>query len=83
MKTIIGLLGIVASIIVGIYVGGWVMLAGGIIGLIKAFMALLGGKILASLIAWSVIKIVFASITGYIAFAVLFLPSWALVASDK
>jgi hypothetical protein len=82
MKTILGIIGIIASIIVGLYVGLWVMFIGGIIGLCKAIMALVGGKLLVGLIGWSVVKIMLASFVGYISFAVLFLPSYALVANS-
>jgi hypothetical protein len=83
MKTIIGILGIIASIVLGVYVGGWLMLAGGVIGLVKAMLALLGGKVLTGLISWSIIKILFSGLAGYLSFALLFLPSWALTFSGK
>lgn len=79
MKTILGLIGIVASILIGLYVGVWVMFVGGIVGFAKVLMGLLAGKLLVATLATSVIKVLFAGIAGYISFAFVFLPSYALV----
>jgi hypothetical protein len=83
MKTIVGIIGMIAGIFLGLYVGFWVCLAGGIIGLCHAFVALVAGKVLGTLIALSVVKIAGAGFLGWLSFAVLFLPSWALVVSDN
>ncbi|MER2007153.1 MAG: hypothetical protein ABS939_06835 [Psychrobacillus sp.] len=83
MGKIVGIFGIIASILVGLYVGVWLMFIGGIVGCVTAVGALLTGKVLGSLIAISVLKIIFSTIVGWISFAILFLPSWALVMSNE
>lgn len=83
MKIILGILGVIASIIVGLYVGVYVMFIGGIVGIFTAIGALITGKILVGLVAISVIKIMLSALLGWISFAVLFLPSWLMIMSGK
>lgn len=83
MKQLLGLLGIIVGIILGVYVGVWVCFIGGILGLVTSVVALFGGHILGGLIGWSIVKIIFAGLFGWISGAVIVLPSWALMVSGK
>lgn len=82
-KLILGILGVIAGIVLGVYVGLWLCFIGGIIGIAKVVMALLAGKLLVGTLAWSVFKIVIAGIAGWISASILILPSWAMIASAK
>lgn len=83
MKLILGILGIIAGIIVGAYVGLWVCFIGGIAGLLHVVGGLIAGKMLVGTLVASVLKIMFAGLAGWIAGAVLILPSWAMIVSGK
>lgn len=83
MKTFIGIIGIILGIALGLYVGVWLCLAGGIIGLVNAVIALIGGQVLAGLIGWSIVKIMFAGLAGWLSASVIILPSYALIVSDN
>lgn len=83
MKTLLGVLGVIAGIILGLYVGVWVCFIGGILGLLTSLIALVGGQLLTGLIGWSIIKIIFAGIAGYLSAVVVILPSLALMGSKK
>jgi hypothetical protein len=81
MRYILGIIGVLASIAVGLYVGVWVMFVGGVVGIAKVILGLLAGKLLVGTLALSVIKVLFAGIVGYIAGAFLLIPSLALLHS--
>lgn len=84
MKTILGLLGIIVGIVLGVYVGIWLMFIGGILGLVTAGSALLtGGGVMTGLIGWSILKIMFAGLIGYLSGAVIVFPSYVLMMSDN
>jgi hypothetical protein len=83
MKKLLGALGIIVGIILGVYVGVWVCLVGGIIGLITSLVALFSGKILVGLIGWSIVKIIFAGLFGWISGMVIVVPSYKLATSGK
>lgn len=68
MKKIIGILFIIASIALGVYVGFWIMFVGGIMGIANAWDM---GTLSASLIGWNIVKIISASFIGYGIFTVL------------
>jgi hypothetical protein len=83
MRTVIGIFGIIAGIALGVYVGLWVCFVGGIIGLIEAVSLLVkNGVINASLIAWSIVKIMCAGLSGYISAFLVIFPSWALLSNS-
>ncbi len=79
MKPLIGLILIIAGIILGIYVGLYLCFIGGIIGLIEAVRA---PELLASKVAWSIAKIVFASFLGWLSAFVLIFPGWYIFKED-
>jgi hypothetical protein len=81
MRTLLGVVGIIAGVVLGLFVGVYVCFIGGILGLITAFLALLGGHILTGVIVLSIVKIMFAGLLGWISGAVLILPSWTMIVS--
>ena len=84
MRITLGIIGILAGIALGIYVGIYICLVGGITGLITVVTtATAGGGISASLIAWSVVKIMFAGAAGLISAYALILPSFAMLGSSN
>jgi len=74
---LLGLLMIVGGICLGLYVGGYLMLVGGVIQVIE------GAKndIDALMIAWGVGKVVLASFVGTITAFVLVIPGMAFLSS--
>ena len=84
MQKLLGVLGILAGVIFGIYIGLWLFFIGGIMGLITATVTLIsGGGILAGLIAVSIIKIMLAGLAGYLSAFVIIFPSYVLLKSGK
>ena len=76
MKTIIGLIGMLAAIALGVYVGLWVCFIGGIVGLVSAVQIILAGQdIPGALIGWSIVKVMFAGLFGYLSAVIVFIPS--------
>ena len=61
MKTVIAVLLVIAGVIGGLYVGGWLMFIQSIIGVCNAFDA---HTLTGTLIGWAVIKCLFASFVG-------------------
>lgn len=83
MKTVLGVIGIIAGIALGLYVGLWVCFIGGVLGIIGAIEVLVvSGTILYSVIGISIIKILLASFAGWVSAFVLILPSFALLQYD-
>ena len=63
MKKIISIGIVILGIVLGLYLGLWVMFVGGILGIAQAVDT---GTITAMIVAWNLIKIVLASFVGYI-----------------
>lgn len=61
MKLIFGILLVVLGIALGIYVGVWLMFVGGIVQIVKSIQA---GIPDATVIAWGIVKIIFAGVVG-------------------
>jgi len=61
VKTVIAVLLVIAGVIGGLYVGGWLMFIQSIIGVCNAFDA---HTLTGTLIGWAVIKCLFASFVG-------------------
>lgn len=76
MKSIIGLLLVAAGIVLGLYVGVWLMFIGGIVQIIQAVKA---PEIVAMTVAIGVAKIVFAGISGGLSAIVLILPGYSML----
>lgn len=71
MRRLLGLLLIIASILLGLYVGIYMMVIGGIFAIINFIK---GGLNYLELYAWGILKIMFCSIIGTIDFYVLLVP---------
>lgn len=76
MKSILGILLIVAGVIGGLYVGGWLMFIQSIIGACKAFDA---HTLTGVIIGWTIIKCMFASFVGYVVFCIGYIPGMFLL----
>ena len=76
MKAIIGVMLILAGIALGLYLGVWVCFIGGIVDIIDQIKA---PELSAMAVAWGVVKIVFASLVGWLAALILILPGWGMV----
>ncbi|MGD6992136.1 hypothetical protein [Sutcliffiella horikoshii] len=79
MKGIIGIVGMIFGIALGVYVGLWVCFIGGIVGLVTAVQTILAGNdIPGTLIGWSIVKMVFAGLLGYLSAMIVFIPSFKM-----
>lgn len=67
MKDIIGIFLWVVGILLGLYVGVYVMFIGGILGIASAIDT---GTLSGYIIAVNIIKIIFSSLAGYLSFLV-------------
>lgn len=76
LKEIIGVIMIIAGIIFGLYVGGWLFLVGGIVDLIEAIKATSTD---AMEIAIGIVKILCAKLVGGLSFYLLAVPGYALL----
>lgn len=63
------------AVIMAIYVGVFLMLGGGIVGVVSFFTAGATGAVL----GWSLVKILFAGLAGYTTFAIFWLPAMVLL----
>lgn len=61
MKTILGILLIIAGILGGLYVGGWLMF---IQSIMQACNALDNHTLTATIVGWTIVKCMFASFVG-------------------
>ena len=76
MKTVIGLLLCTAAVVFGLWAGVWWAFIGGIVDVVNQVRA---EHVSALTIAIGVAKVVFAGVIGWAAFAVLFVPGYAMV----
>ena len=77
MKSILGLVLIILGIVVGLYLGVWVMFIGGIIQIAKSIQP----EVIAMGIAWGVIKILLATLVGWLSAICLVSSGVALINS--
>jgi len=77
MKTILGILLILGGIVLGLWLGLWVCFIGGIVGIINAIKA--PGTVEALTIAWNIVKILFASLAGWLSALALIFPGIKLL----
>ena len=75
MKELVGVLMILFGILLGLYVGGYLMFVRGIIQLVQSITPVIA----ASGIAWGIAKIVFASFVGTIVAYVMVIPGFAML----
>ncbi|OME54078.1 hypothetical protein BSK59_15975 [Paenibacillus odorifer] len=76
MKKLLGVLGILAGIVLGVYLGLWVCFVGGGIDIIQQIAYIFNGTDVSGLaILWGVVKMCIASVVGWLSFIILFVPS--------
>lgn len=80
MKTLLGVVLIVAGILAGLYVGIWWGFIGGIMAIIEAAKA---PELIPTDIAYAVARIIFCQFLGVIAGALLYIPGMLLVIEAK
>lgn len=77
---IIGVILMVLGAGLGLYVGVWLMFIGGILDLVEYVNLLVDDSSPdAMLIVWGILKMVFASLAGYVSAVALILPGFALL----
>lgn len=76
MKKVLAVGMIIVGILLGLYLGLWVMFVGGIVGLVEIFKS---GNIEGMAIALNIVKIVFASAVGTLAAYILVIPGWVMI----
>jgi hypothetical protein len=79
MKAFIGLLLVISGAALGLYVGLYLCFICGIIELIQAIRA---PELIASTVAWSIVKIMFAGLAGWISAILLVVPGVAMLADS-
>jgi hypothetical protein len=76
VKMLLGILLVVAAVVVGIYVGIWWCLIGGIVSIIEGAKA---NPVSARDIAFGIVRILFSGVCGWVSFALLALPGFWLI----
>lgn len=80
MKSILGILLIVAGLMLGCYVGIWWSFVGGIVDVITGIRAV---DLDALKIAFGIAKVMFAGFIGYISALVLVIPGAVMIKLDE
>ncbi|EJW13916.1 hypothetical protein M5X00_26085 [Paenibacillus alvei] len=76
MGIVLGIVGIVASILLGLYMGVYVCFVGGAVDIIHEIVNAVNGADLSVLaILWGIVKMSISGLVGWISFYVLFIPS--------
>ena len=73
MRNILGLIMILAGVVLGVYVGLWVCLVGGIVDMVNNFPHDVGG------VLWGAVKFFFAGMAGYLSAFLLVGPGVAIL----
>lgn len=76
MKFIIGLLLVFAGVVIGLYVGGYLMFFKGVIDIIEQIKA---PSIDTTIMAWAIVKVVLASAVGGLSAMVLVIPGMSML----
>lgn len=76
MRYVFGVTGLIASIVVGLYVGFWVCFVGGLVDIVTEIASLfISSQINVWTVVWGIVRFMFAGTLGYLSFVVLFIPS--------
>lgn len=67
------------AVVLALYVGVWICLAGGIMGIVSVVTGTAGLAVL----GWSILKILFAGLAGWLTFFAFWLPAMALLGKSK
>ena len=76
MKVIIAILMILGGFTLGLWLGVWVLFIGGVVDIIEQIKA---PNLDSMIIAWGLVKIVFASIVGWVSALLLIIPAFAML----
>lgn len=76
MKTLIGLLLVLGGVALGLYVGLWLMLVGGIVEIVRSIQA---DHLDGLRLALGIVRVIFANAVGVICGVVLIAPGAALM----
>ena len=79
MKAVIGILLIVGGLALGVYVGLWVFLVGGIVQIVQAIRA---DELPVNDLAWGIGKVLFAGFAGWLSAVVLMFPGYLMLAGE-
>lgn len=83
MKIIIGLLMIACGVGLGVYVGGYICLYGSIVTVIEQIaLVIKGGSVVASALAWAIVKFFCAGLAGFGSASVLIIPGAAILSDE-
>lgn len=75
-RAVLGIGMIAAGVLLGLYVGIWVCLVGGIVDVIQQVRA---PELSAMAVAWGVAKVFFAGFFGWVSAFALILPGWLML----
>ena len=80
MRTLLGVFLILCGVIIGLYIGVWVMFVGGIIDIINQIKA----PVLDTMrVTVGIIKIIFASFVGVVSAIILISPGFTMLGINK
>lgn len=79
MKTIIGVLFIIGGIVLGLWLGVWVCLVGGIVQIIDSVKQT---PVPALDVAWGIVRVLLSSLVGWGSFALCFVVGGSLLADS-
>lgn len=76
LKTAIGIVLMLAGVVLGLYVGVWLCLVGGIVDIVEVIKS---QGIDAMKIAWGIVKVLCSGLFGMLSAYVLLIPGWAML----
>jgi hypothetical protein len=79
MKIVMGLLMVISGIILGVYVGVWIMLIGGIVQVIEQVRS---EHLDAVRVGFGIVQILLAGLTGILSAMFLIIPGMAVLSTD-
>ncbi len=73
----------ITGVILGLYVGVWVLFIGGVMGLIEVVTLIVNtGSVDGELITISIIKLMFAGFAGYVSALIFIIPGVKIIFKD-
>ena len=76
MKKVVGALLVLIGIVLGLYLGLWVLFIGGVIDLIKQIRL---PEMNTGIIAWGIVKVLFAGFIGTLSAMIFILPGLGMI----
>lgn len=79
MKKVFGVILMILSVVLGLYVGVWLCFIGGIIDVVNEIQSLIADKSVDGVVVgWGVVKIIFSGFLGSVTFYALFFPGYTM-----